>query len=329
MKKILRLILICLSILILPFNVVSAKAYDSSNNMVYLGGFPAGFTVQSRGAYVLGLCDVVTEEGIVSPSKIAGLRVGDVILSIDGIDVNNADEIESTVNDCNEKTFIVERKGSKEIINLTPAKDIGGKYKIGVFIRDGINGIGTITYIKNGRFASLGHPIINEDGNIIPVTSGNIFNCSITGVIKGDRGSAGELRGIFLKTNALGIIDKNAVNGVYGKCEECISDYIKLSEIEVAKAQMGDAQIYCTVDGKTPQYYDVSIIKTDSIGREDRNLVIKITDKSLLEKTGGIVQGMSGSPIVQNGKLVGAVTHVFLNDPTRGFGIFIQNMLDN
>ena len=304
MKKVLRLIIISLCILFLPFNTFSAKAYETSTDKVYLGGFPAGFTVQSRGAYVLGLCDVVTENGLLSPSKQAGLRVGDIILSIDGIDVNNAKEIEQNVNDCNDKKFVVERKGNKELLTLKPAKDVSGKYKIGVFIRDGINGIGTITYIKDGRFASLGHPILNEAGDIIQVTSGNIFNCSITGVVKGERGCAGELRGIFLKTNALGEIDKNAINGVYGQCANCTSDYVQFNEIEVGKAQMGDAQICCTVDGKTPHFYDVSIIKTDNFGREDRNLVLKITDKSLLEKTGGIVQGMSGSPIVQNGKII-------------------------
>ena len=297
-----------------------------ADEQIYLGGMPAGFSLESRGAYVVGLSDVITEEGIKSPSKDKGIEIGDIILSINSIDVNNALDVSNALINGDEKILIVKRGRENLIFNVKPEKDVSGIYKLGVFIRDNINGIGTITYIKGNKFASLGHPVIDDTGEIMDVLSGTLFNCNITGCVKGERGKPGELRAVFLKTKNLGTIESNTDCGVYGTVDLDQFDKSKLIKVEKGEAKVGNAFIYSTVFGSEPKEYSISIIKVDE-SNETKNFVIKITDKDLLEITSGIVQGMSGSPIIQNGKIVGAVTHVFINDPTRGFGISIENML--
>lgn len=327
MKKFLNIIL-SLLIIFVGLNYRPNVAYAESEKM-YLGGFPAGFSVGFRGAEVVGLTDVLTENGIVSPAKESEIRVGDKIMSIDGIEVNNAKEIsECLSNDC-VKTVIIKRDKEQVIKNIKPAKNVYGENKLGVFIRENINGIGTITFIKGNNIVSLGHPVLDNNGDKIEIINGKIANCNITGYIKGKRGQAGELRGIFLKNNDIASINKNIETGVYGELlDNSNLDSLKIKEIEKGKASVGNAEIYSTIYGNTPCKYDISIIKVNQ-NTLDKNFVIKITDCELLDSVGGIVQGMSGSPIVQNGKLVGAVTHVFLNDPTRGFGMSIDNMLNN
>ena len=196
-------------------------------------------------------------------------------------------------------------------------------------IRDSISGIGTVTYIEKGtlRFASLGHAVADNTGKLMNVEKGNIFQCSIVNVVKGERGRAGELKGLFLNDTSVAVADTNCVTGVYGNFNKNY-DTSSLKTMRIGEsAQPGKASIYTTVDGVAPKEYSISIVKVDGGNKQNKNYVIKVTDKELLERTGGIVQGMSGSPIIQDGKLVGAVTHVFLNDPTRGYGINISNML--
>ncbi len=323
--KFLSLILVVLALVTcLNFNNVRADNFD---NKLYLGGMPAGFSIQTRGANIVGLCDVVSNDGVKSPSKDADIRIGDVILSIDNTEINCASDIENAINNKTEVVLLINRCGEKLIKNIKPAKDSSGKSKLGVFVKDDVCGIGTITFIKGDSFASLGHPVINDDGNIANIINGNIFKCNISGCVKGERGKPGELKGMFLKTNSIGSIEKNTERGVYGKISQSF-DKSKLLEIATGEATMGDATIFTTVKGSEPKKYNISIIKIDN-ENGCKNFVIKITDKNLLQITNGIVQGMSGSPIVQNGKLIGAVTHVFINDPTRGFGISINNMLNN
>ncbi len=324
MKKLNRFILLILSLLFFVSGT-NLVAY-ADEDKIYLGGMPAGFFMESRGAFVAGLCDVITENGLKSPSKDSGVLSGDVILEIDGREVNNAYDVEKNLKSESKIELTIERNGKSEKISVRPAKDINGKLKLGVFIREGINGIGTITYIKNGTFASLGHPVLNEDGNVLKIIKGSVYDCSITGYVKGERGKPGELRGIFTRKNEKGKIEKNCEFGVFGKIKK--NAFKGLTEIVTGEAKPGNAEIYSTINGKEPQNYAISIIKCDDLN-SIKNYVIKITDERLLDSTGGIVQGMSGSPIVQGGKLVGAVTHVFINDPSRGFGISIENMLKN
>ncbi len=319
------------SILILIFSLLyfGVNNVYATNEKVYLGGMTAGFSLYTRGATVVGLCDVITIDGISSPSKKAGIIVGDIILSIDNNDVNSAKDIENIVKSNKEVKINVDRNGENFTFNLVPAKDVSGQFKLGVFIRDCINGIGTVTYIKNDKFASLGHPVINNEGALLKIISGKMFPCYITSVIKGERGKAGELRGVFDRSCEMAKIENNCENGVYGTV--CKNNFAtsNLKEIEIGSAKIGDATIYSTIDGDKICSYRISIIKVDVENKQNKNFVVKITDKKLIDKTGGIVQGMSGSPIVQDGKLVGAITHVFINDPSRGFGIDICNMINN
>ena len=299
---------------------------NESEDCVYLGGMTAGFSLFTRGAEIVGVCDVLTENGLCSPSKEIGIKEGDLLLKLDDKQINNALDIKNYLSN---KDMIIEYQRNDQIFikTIRPAKDINGNYKLGVFIKDNISGIGTITYIKNNRFASLGHPVVDAETNQVDIFGGELYNCSITGYLKGQRGKAGELRGVFIKNEPIGRIDKNIISGVYGQLNENF-DKSELKKVDIGKATVGDAYIFSTIENNETKKYSISIIKIDD-NVDNKNFVIKVTDKDLLESTGGIVQGMSGSPIVQNGKLVGAVTHVFINDPTRGFGINIYNMINN
>lgn len=322
LKKRFLLSILFLFLCILSFS--PNKVYAETQK-VYLGGYPVGITINSRGAYVVGVCDVVNADLIYSPSKDAGIMAGDIILSVDGVEVNTSKDISDTVKDGNVKIIEYSRGGNKIITNVTPRKDNLGKYKLGVFVKDGVSGIGTITYLTKNEVGCLGHPILDDNYEIIKACGGKIFSCNITGAIKGVKGRPGELRGVFDEKTLIAELTCNKNCGVFGN--KINKEYL-LTEIEIGQAKMGDAYIYTTVSGNIPQKYSVSIIKNDNY-RDDKNLVVKITDKRLLEQTNGIVQGMSGSPIVQDNKLVGAITHVFTNDPTRGFGITIDKMLNH
>ena len=320
--------IIILFLFIIGLNVIPKPSIVLANdNLVYLGGMPAGFSLNTKGAKIMGITDVISNKGAISPARESKIEIGDVILKIDGKDVNTALDVEDAVKDDKIKNLLIERNNETFSVLIKPVKDINGKYKIGVYIRDTVKGIGTITFVKNNRFASLGHPINDDCGEIANIVNGELFDCYITGSIKGERGKPGELKGIFTKTMHVGEIENNIEQGVYGKINENFS-FSDLRQIEIGNATLGNATIYSTILGKTPKEYSIQISKVDNDLEGNKNLVIKINDKELLEQTGGIVQGMSGSPIVQNGRLVGAITHVFINDPTRGFGISINNMID-
>lgn len=321
------LFLLLLSLTLANFKYTATIAYAAENN-IYLGGFPAGFALETRGAYIMGLTDVITEQGIKSPCKEAGIETGDIILSIDGIPVNNAEDVEKAIANGEKKALEVKKCEGTDIIIAQPAKDLSGHYRLGIFIRNGINGIGTVTYIKGDTFASLGHPVTDESGKPLDIVGGQLYPCKITGYIAGERGKPGELRGIFVKNETIGIIEKNLISGVYGHAAETF-DKDRLTEIQTGEGKVGTAHIYTTISGESPEKYEISIIKVTDVAGDVKNFVIKINDERLLESTAGIVQGMSGSPIVQDGKLIGAVTHVFVNDPSRGFGISIENMINN
>ncbi len=319
--------LLCVLLAIISIFNIKVFTTKASVDEVYLGGMPAGFSIYTRGATVVGLCDVITENGLVSPAKDCEINVGDIILYIDEFEINNALDIEKALKSEGKKFVTINRAGELIVENITPAKDLSGHNKLGVFVRDEVSGIGTITYIKGNKFASLGHPVLSDDGKNLNITGGNLFSCNITGYVKGERGKAGELRGVFLRNNSIAKIEKNLDVGVYGTLDDKF-DKTSLRKIEIGNAKMGDAIIYSTIDGSEPKEYSISIIKVDK-ELSTKNFVVKITDKQLISETGGIVQGMSGSPIVQDGKLVGAITHVFINDSTRGFGVAIENMLVN
>ena len=222
------------------------------------------------------------------------------------------------------------RSGEQRSTILTPVWDAAAaQWRAGMWVRDSSAGVGTLTFVdpEKGVFAGLGHPISDGDtGESIALRSGEIVPCEITGCSMGTVGSPGELKGKFLSAHAIGSIRINGENGVYGTTRTGFSG----QTMPVAFAQeveTGDAQILATVSGETPRTYHVRIEKISDADPR-RNMVVRVVDKALLTRTGGIVQGMSGSPILQNGRLVGAVTHVLVNDPTRGYGIFAQTMLE-
>ena len=312
-------------IIVFCFTLCSFKI-GYADECLYLGGMPAGFTLNTKGVEVVGVCDVITEQGLVSPLKTSGIQEGDIILSINGCEINNAVDLKNSIKNKSDAVIEFLHCDQKYIKNVKSAKDINGQYKLGVYIRDSISGIGTITFVKGDRFASLGHPVINSDGKLLNISGGSLYKSKITGYVKGIRGRAGELKGVFVKQNAIATIDKNLDCGVFGTITKQFNTD-SLIKTSIGKASIGDAYIYSTIDDCTPKKYSISIVKIDE--GNNKNFVVKITDKELLSTTGGIVQGMSGSPIIQNNKLVGAITHVFINDPTRGFGIKIDNMINN
>ena len=321
-KRFVVLFLLLLSFLG-TFSVYSVSADDC----VYLGGMIAGFTLNTRGAYVMGLGDVITKDGLTSPSKKSDLEVGDILLEIDGKEINSALDVEKTVKNGKEKTLTIKRDGEILHKKVTPVKDVGGNYRLGLFLRDAVNGIGTVTYFKGDTMATLGHPVLDDCGQLLEIKSGSICKSCITGVMVGKRGKPGALRGTLYGNDNLAKITKNTEFGVFAKIIED-AKIEKGEKVKVGKAKMGNATIYSTVDDKVKEY-SILIVKADLTDDSNKGLVIKINDDELIKRTGGIVQGMSGSPIVQDGKLVGAVTHVFINDPTRGFGINIYNMINN
>ena len=328
--KIFKKLLLTIFILFLTFTISLSGnfAYANSNLNMYLGGFTAGFTVNSKGVTVIGLTEVFTEDGLCSPAKTAGIIKGDVILNLNGTEIHTASDVYTVLKKYKSGYIVtqIERNGNIIIKDVFPEKDMTGEYKLGVFLRDGLTGLGTVTYVlEDGTFASLGHPVTDDSGKVISVVGGNAYNVNVIGVNKAERGNPGELKGLFISKTPTGKITANTAVGLFGKFNNFnCKNYQKT---EVGTAKIGYAEIYSTVDGEKVEKYSIEILKTDMRNTVTKNLVIKVTDKNLLSYTGGILQGMSGSPIVQNGKIVGAVTHVFVNDATRGFGISIQNML--
>lgn len=310
---------------------VQAAAADS--RLVYVGGMSAGFTLRSGSPQIVGLCEVMTDDGVCSPALNAGLKVGDRILTVNGIKVETISDLNAIVNKSNGKSLALEYRRGKNVakMSIQPVKDkVNNAYKIGILARDSVSGIGTVTYVDktSGRFASLGHSVEGEDRQQLQISDGIVYECSIVGVNKGVRGKAGELRGMFIGDKQIGTAEKLCDCGIYGRvADDFVYEGLSCAVADSSAAIPGDAYIYSTVNGISPKRYEIEIVKVDRNGKDNKNFVIKITDDELISETGGIVQGMSGSPILQNGKLIGAVTHVFLNDPTRGYGIDIQTML--
>jgi stage IV sporulation protein B len=309
---------------------VPTKTY-AKNQSLYLGGIPSGFIIKPNGALVIGHNEIVTKDGVFSPAKDADIKIGDIITKIGKGEISDMPSISKILNESkgNPIEITVVRNGETIKKFLTPKQDIDGNYKLGVFIRDDLHGIGTITYFTDeGTFASLGHPILDNKGNKIDIKSGTAFLCSIIGISKGEKGKAGEIKGIFVEETKIGCILKNTETGLYGKVDKNYN-FKNYPYMEISKANMGDAQIYTCIDGVNPIKYSISVVKIDNDNKDNKNFVIKIKDERLLSATNGILQGMSGSPIIQDDKIIGAVTHVFINDPTRGFGISIDKMLEN
>ena len=318
--------------------LIFANRLKTLNTQVFLGGQAIGMSFDKEGAVVIGLNEFLSNEGLVSPAMESDIAIGDVIIEIDGKKICNSSELTEILQTIGERTVSIKcmRGSVLEEKTVTLKYDIISKtYKLGLWVKDAGSGIGTVSFIlQNGKFASLGHPVIDsKTGKIIQANGGGIYTCKILSIQKGVKGSAGELRGVIDGQNKIGEIYQNNNFGVYGKFYESQTqlDY-KQRSIEIASTDEvvpGKATIVCTLEKGEPKEYEIEIIKPSAQNNvQEKGLIIRITDKRLIDLCGGIVQGMSGSPIIQNNKLVGAVTHVFVNDPTKGYGIYSEWMLE-
>ena len=299
-------------------------------------GTPFGVKIYSKGVMITNIADVNTGFAVKSPAKDAGLKKGDVITEVDGQEVNSNEELEKIINDSKEKSLVLDvvRENKTEKIVVSPVKsDDDKEYRLGMWVRDSSSGIGTLTFCnkENGMFAGLGHGICDIDtGEIIPCGTGDIVQASITDINKSSPGIPGELRGCITNRQPMGEIHTNDSTGIYGSLKESAFDGEEAEVCLKQNVKKGPAYIISTLEGEKPEYYDINIDSINyNVNSPTKNIKISITDKRLMEKTGGIVQGMSGSPIMQDGKLIGAVTHVLVNNPSKGYGIFAETMLTN
>ncbi len=302
-------------------------------------GVPVGLYVETDGLLVIGVGSFAGQDGIqYSPAKYI-LKSGDYILECNGKKTTDKDDFIKDIERSagKEVDLKISRNDVVQNVVITPKENSAGKYKIGIWVRDNAQGVGTMTYIDSqGRFGALGHGVTDVDTSLImDVEGGTLYRTEIVSIQKGQSGTPGEMTGmiVYNENYILGEIDHNGEEGIFGKCNERALDMCRSEPMLVGFKQEikeGPAYIYCALKDNNPEYYSVEItdihLDHDNI---NRGIELKVTDQELLQMTGGIVQGMSGSPIVQGGKIIGAVTHVLVNDPTKGYGIFIENMLEH
>lgn len=306
---------------------------------VYPGGISIGVKINNKGALVVGYSDISTHDGLSeSPGKMAGIELGDIIEEVNGENIETCSDLISKVKTCrNDEMTVKILRGNSEITKKVSLIKEDNEYKIGLWVRDSTAGIGTLTfYDKDSKtFGALGHPITDGDTNVsFNIKSGTLLKSSVLSIKKGERGNPGEIKGLFINENeSIGNIEKNTNSGIYGDASvELINPNFNKAMTVAYRDEIkeGHAQIITTVEDGGAKAYDIEILKLlpqDEPG--SKSMIIKIVDPVLLEKTGGIVQGMSGSPIIQNGKIIGAVTHVLINKPDVGYGIYIEWMLQD
>lgn len=300
-------------------------------------GVPVGIYMKSDGLMVIGTGEIKTKNGETIDPADGLLKTGDYIEAINGVPAIDKRDMIKAVNETKSNPIMLEvrRDGREMEVQMTPVETEKGDYKLGLWIRDDTQGIGTMTYMgMNGEFGALGHGISDSDtGLLVHTSGGELYDTEILGIEKGTFGKPGVMSGVIYygSQSKLGAIEANTNEGIFGQANERLKGRIKGEAIPVGYRQdvkKGTAYIRSCISGK-PEDYEIEIQKVDySTVRKSKDMVIKVTDPKLLEMTGGIVQGMSGSPIIQDGKLIGAVTHVFIQDSTRGYGIFIENMLN-
>ena len=308
------------------FLVVAFPAAAFAQELV-AGGQVVGIQIQTEGVMVAGVAPVETAEGSRSPASDAGLRQGDFITEIDGRAVDGAGDLISAVGELAgaPARLTILRQGQELSVVVQPALSREQQWMLGMWLRDGISGIGTVTFFDpaTGLFGALGHSVSDfESGVVVPLGKGSISEAEIVGVTPGAAGAPGELNGCADMARVLGSVEANTEHGIFGHCDSPLAG----KRLEVGEVLPGPASILATVDGRSVREFSVEINRLYRDG-DGQHLMLTVTDPALLARTGGIVQGMSGSPILQNGKLVAAITHVFVNQPDKGYGISIQDML--
>lgn len=332
-KKIIKILSSGIAIISASFMLsVYAFAADLPENLSPMGQI-VGISLNAGGAVISELSEIETESGIVSPAKDAGLLPGDVITSINNICITDSSSLISALECSSGNEISVEfiRNGETLSSNITPYF-IDSRPYIGVWIRDSLAGIGTVTFYdpETGIFGALGHSISeSEDGGAIPYADGNIYSADIAGIIPGESGNPGQITGTFNKEDVIGTLVSNQEVGIFGyigDCEAVLTDET-VPVAEKCDIKTGSATILSAVSGEVKEY-SIEITRVYSDYNCGRSMMIKVTDDDLIALTGGIVQGMSGSPIIQDGNLIGAVTHVLINDPTKGYAVSIEDMIN-
>ena len=319
-----------LTFFVLPAGAASERVRPT----LLVGGMPFGVRYQTEGILVVGYCNVTCKNKEQNPAKEAGIKPGDILLSVGGKTPANAQEFACIVAENGQKSLSLSlcREGKEISVTLLPVPcDEDGRYRAGLWVRDTGAGIGTVTFFtKDNAFGGLGHGICDGGcGALIPLAKGSVMGVCIDGVRRGASGAPGELKGHFT-AKRWGSLLQNTPCGVFGMVSELPCG--NLSEVPIGfhdEVHEGEAVCRCTVEGDTPREYRIAIFNISKDAKDNKCFTVKVTDEALLAATGGIVQGMSGSPILQDGKLIGAITHVLIGDPTTGYGIFIENMLAN
>lgn len=322
-----------LSLLGIPLKKVQVEV--SEEKRLVPGGQALGIAMRTEGVLIVGVGEAA--EGV-SPAKAAGLQAGDVILRIGGEAVTTAESLTGLLNKAGEKpvTVAYRRSGENRTCLLTPHRDEAtGAVRLGAWVRDSTAGVGTLSFYDpdTGRYAALGHAITDGDtGSVLSVSEGQVLRADIVDVQKGQKGAPGELKGSFLREGEkLGDIRRNSVLGIYGTLDKAAANPLYPDGLPIglrSGVHTGKATILSSVDGSGVQAYAIEITRVNpQSAPAPKSMVIRVTDERLLAATGGIVQGMSGSPIIQDGRLIGAVTHVFVSDPTQGYGLYVDWMM--
>ena len=339
LRKFIRILILIFLIAGLVFNTTmmfsaanEVEGVEETPALLIPGGDTIGMKIYTKGVYIIGITYVETNEGRKYPGRDAELKIGDYITEINGKRILSAEDFSKAITAGREVNAVINRNGQLINITLLPAlQKNSNEYKMGLWVRDSTAGIGTVTFYNknNNTFGALGHGICDADtGKLLNIEKGYSYEAFINSVKKGEKGTPGELTANFqYLSRADGYIKLNTPYGVFGSVN-IVPDGDEIPVATANEVELGEAEIISTVNGEEKQKYKVEIVRLNT-GKSlfGTGMIIKVTDNDLIRKTGGIVQGMSGSPIIQNGKLVGAVTHVLVNDPTRGYGIFIENML--
>lgn len=315
------------------------EVVESEERYLIPGGQTIGVELKTKGVLVVGLADIInTDKLSISPAKVAGVQIGDKIIAIDNKDIQSSNDILDYTQQSGIRSYIFTVEREKKIfeVTITPVQIYkSNEIKFGFWARDDIAGIGTVTFInpKTGEFSAIGHGISDADtGSLIDIKSGKISKANVTNIKLGKKGEPGEIIGYILKNeDSLGTVEKNTNFGIYGVINEKSLGFFSNDLLEVGRKEevkIGPAQIYSCVNSEI-QKYDIEITKIFYQNKpSEKSFVVKIVDEELLELTNGIIQGMSGCPVIQNDKIVGAITHVFMNDPTKGYGIYIEWIFD-
>lgn len=323
-KKLKRTSVLLLSLFIIPTSVLGYSDY------LIPGGENIGIQIETSGVIVVGMYDVNGKK----PAMDAGLKVGDIITKIDNQEVDSIDEMISKISASQDSKIIVSYKRDDVIKStvLEIYKDENDVYKTGLYVKDTITGIGTLSFIdpETKLFGALGHEIVEKNtGILLEIKNGKIFETNVTSIDRSSSGSPGAKNAEFYLDSDKGIIKENTESGIFGTYTETLPNKKMYKVAQIDNIKTGNAKILTVTEGNTVREYDINILKlNNSKIQKNKNILFEIIDKELLEKTGGVVQGMSGSSIIQDNYIIGAVTHVVVDNPTRGYGIFITNMLE-